>query len=173
MSEEARLSATDTTPSARVQELRDLIRYHQYRYYMLDDPEISDAEFDQLFHELQALEEAHPELQSDDSPTVRVGGIVSDRFEKTRHPAPMLSLGNAFSEDDLFAWRDRVKRLLPAADRDRLSYVLEPKFDGLTVVLHYEQGRFVLGATRGNGVSGENFTRNWRSVPPCTMPKSD
>lgn len=164
MSEEARLSATDTTPSARVQELRDLIRYHQYRYYMLDDPEISDAEFDQLFHELQALEEAHPELQSDDSPTVRVGGIVSDRFEKTRHPAPMLSLGNAFSEDDLFAWRDRVKRLLPAADRDRLSYVLEPKFDGLTVVLHYEQGRFVLGATRGDGVYGENITPNLRTV---------
>ncbi|MCC6167128.1 MAG: NAD-dependent DNA ligase LigA [Caldilineaceae bacterium] len=151
--------------AARVQELRDLIRYHQYRYYVLDDPELSDAEFDKLFGELQALEEAHPELRSDDSPTVRVGGLVSDRFEKTRHPTPMLSLANAFSEEDLFAWRERVKRLLSEEEeRARLVYVLEPKFDGLTVVLHYEQGRFTLGATRGDGVLGENITPNLRTV---------
>jgi DNA ligase (NAD+) len=150
--------------SARAQELRDLIRYHQYRYYVLDDPELSDADFDNLFHELQALEEAHPDLQSDDSPTVRVGGTISDRFEKTRHPYPMLSLANAFSEDDLFAWRERVKRLLAEEERARLAYVLEPKFDGLTVVLHYEQGRFTLGATRGDGVQGENITPNLRTI---------
>lgn len=154
----------EAAAAARVQELRDQIRYHQYRYYVLDDPELSDAEFDKLFGELQALEEAHPELRSDDSPTVRVGGLVSDRFEKTRHPTPMLSLANAFSEEDLFAWRERVRRLLPEEERARLAYVLEPKFDGLTVVLHYEQGRFVLGATRGDGVQGENITPNLRTV---------
>lgn len=164
MSEEAGFPAVDTTPAARVVELRDLIRYHQYRYYVLDDPAVSDTGFDQLFRELQALEEAHPELRSDDSPTVRVGGVVSDRFEKTLHPVPMLSLANAFSEDDLFAWRDRVRRFLPEPDRARLSYVVEPKFDGLTVVLHYEQGRFVLGATRGDGILGENITPNLRTV---------
>lgn len=164
MSDEAGLSLPDATLTTRVQELREQLRHHQYCYYVLDDPEISDAEFDKLFRELQALEEAHPALRSDDSPTVRVGGIVSDRFEKTRHPAPMLSLGNAFGEDDLFAWRERVKRFLGAEDRERLAYVLEPKFDGLTVVLHYEQGRFALGATRGDGLVGENITPNLRTV---------
>lgn len=148
----------------RVQQLRETVRYHQHRYYLLDDPEISDQEFDALFRELQHLEESHPELRSDDSPTVRVGGVVSDRFAKTRHPMPMLSLANAFSPTDLVAWRERVKRLLPQEDLTRLAYVAEPKFDGLTVVLHYEQGRFVLGATRGDGEVGETITPNLRTV---------
>lgn len=148
----------------RVQQLRETVRYHQHRYYLLDDPEISDQEFDALFRELQHLEESHPELRSDDSPTVRVGGVVSDRFAKTRHPMPMLSLANAFSPTDLVAWRERVKRLLPQEDLARLAYVAEPKFDGLTVVLHYEQGRFVLGATRGDGEVGETITPNLRTV---------
>ncbi len=152
------------TLSERVQSLREKVRYHQYRYYLLDDPEISDAEFDALFRELQALEAEHPELYSEDSPTVRVGGVVSERFEKTRHPVPMLSLANAFSEDDLRAWRERVKRLLPEEEQARLRFVVEPKFDGLTVVLHYENGRFVLGATRGNGEIGETITPNLRTV---------
>ncbi|HXF62260.1 MAG TPA: NAD-dependent DNA ligase LigA, partial [Caldilineaceae bacterium] len=157
-------AGVDPALAARAQELREQIRYHQYRYYMLDDPIISDAEFDALFRELQALEEAHPALRSDDSPTVRVGGVVSERFERVRHPAPMLSLANAFSQDDLYAWRERVKRFLSTEARARLSYVVEPKFDGLTVVLHYEQGRFVLGATRGDGEYGENITPNLRTV---------
>lgn len=151
-------------PAVRVEKLRDAVRYHQYRYYVLDDPTLSDREFDALFQELQALEAAHPELRTDDSPTVRVGGVVADRFEKVRHPTPMLSLGNAFGEEELRAWRDRVKRLLPQDDRARLAYVVEPKFDGLTVVLHYENGGFVLGATRGNGEVGENITANLRTV---------
>jgi DNA ligase (NAD+) len=150
--------------AAQVEKLRQRVRYHQHRYYMLDDPEISDREFDALFHELQALEAAHPELQRDDSPTVRVGGVVADRFAKVRHPSPMLSLANAFSEDDLLAWRERVKRLLPPEDQARLAYVVEPKFDGLTVVLHYDAGIFTLGATRGDGEVGENITANLRTV---------
>lgn len=150
--------------AARAEELRRLIRHHQYLYYVLDAPEISDPEFDALVQALQRLESEHPELRSADSPTVRVGGFIADRFEKVRHPAPMLSLANAFGPDELRAWRDRIRRLLPAALQPDLAYVLEPKFDGLTVVLHYEQGRFVLGATRGDGEFGENITANLRTV---------
>jgi DNA ligase (NAD+) len=158
-------SATNPTDLVeRVARLRQAIRYHQHRYYILDDPEISDPEFDALWRELVELEVAHPEQRSDDSPTVRVGGFVAEKFEKVRHPAPMLSLANAFGPDDLHAWRERVKRFLPAALHDQLSYVVEPKFDGLTVVLHYEQGRFVLSATRGDGDFGENITANLRTV---------
>lgn len=142
------------TIQTRLDTLRKLIRYHQYRYYILEDPVISDQEFDAYFHELQALETEHPDLRSDDSPTVRVGGIVSERFEKTRHPTPTLSLANAFGSADLLAWRDRMKRFLPEKQRQGLHYVVEPKFDGLTVVLHYTQGRFSLGATRGDGEIG-------------------
>lgn len=148
----------------RIERLREIVRYHQYRYYVLDDPTISDQEFDALFNELKALEDAHPEYRTPDSPTARVGGAVADRFEKVRHPAPMLSLANAFSEEELRAWRERVLRLLPEDQHADLAYVLEPKFDGLTVVLHYEQGRFVLGATRGDGEYGENITDNLRTV---------
>ncbi len=148
----------------RIALLRDRIRQYQYHYYMLDDPLVSDQEFDALFRELQALEADHPELQRDDSPTVRVGGVVSARFEKTPHPAPMLSLANAFGSDELRAWRERVKRLLPAENHAELSYVVEPKFDGLTVVLHYQDGEFALGATRGDGEFGEVITPNLRTV---------
>jgi DNA ligase (NAD+) len=158
------VSPLPTDLDARVEELRAAIRYHQHRYYVLDDPEISDQEFDVLFQELQRLEAEHPQLRTDDSPTQRVGGFVADKFEKVRHPAPMLSLGNAFSHEELYAWRDRLHRLLPAEERAALRYVVEPKFDGLTVVLHYENGRFVLGATRGDGLYGENVTANLRTV---------
>jgi DNA ligase (NAD+) len=140
------------------------IRYHQYRYYALDDPEISDQAFDALFEELRALEAAHPDLRTPDSPTQRVGGAIAARFEKTRHPALMLSLANAFHPGELLAWRDRLRRLLSEAERDRLAYVVEPKFDGLTVVLHYTDGVFSLGATRGDGEFGETITANLRTV---------
>lgn len=159
----------------RVDNLRERIRHHQYRYYILDEPEIRDQEFDLLFRELQELEAAHPELQSDESPTVRVGGVVSERFEKTQHPTPMLSLANAFGEEELRAWRERVKRLLTAEQGEHLRYVVEPKFDGLTVVLHYEAGHFVLGATRGDGEFGETITPNLRTVRamPLQIPRDD
>jgi DNA ligase (NAD+) len=154
----------EVDPQTHAEQLRKAIRYHQHRYYILEDPLLSDQEFDALFQELQALEAAHPELRTPDSPTVRVGGVVSERFEKVQHPAPMLSLANAFSEGDLRAWRERLKRFLPEARHAELAYVVEPKFDGLTVVLHYEAGRFVLGATRGDGDFGENITPNLRTV---------
>uniref|UniRef100_A0A7C1FIL6 DNA ligase n=1 Tax=Caldilinea aerophila TaxID=133453 RepID=A0A7C1FIL6_9CHLR len=165
-------AAIDAGLAARAARLRELIRYHQYRYYVLDDPEISDQEFDALFNELVALEAAHPELRTPDSPTQRVGGFIADRFEKAQHPVPMLSLANAFSPGELHAWRDRLHRLLDAEDRAQLAYVVEPKFDGLTVVLHYQDGLFTLGATRGDGEYGEVITANLRTVRslPLTIP---
>ncbi len=158
---------------AHIETLRERIRHHQYQYYILDNPEIDDQEFDALFRQLQALEAEHPEFASNDSPTLRVGGIVSERFEKTQHPVPMLSLANAFGEVELRAWRERIQRLLTAEQIAQLRYVVEPKFDGLTVVLHYEEGRFVLGATRGDGEYGENITPNLRTVRamPLRLPR--
>ena len=150
-------------PAQRIEELREQIRFHNYRYHVLDDPVISDAAYDALYRELQELEGAHPELRSPDSPTERVGGEARDEFATVRHPRPMLSLANAFNPDELRAWRDRALRLLPA-DHPDLAYVVEPKIDGLTVVLHYENGRFTLGATRGNGVEGEDITPNLRTI---------
>ncbi|MYH62963.1 MAG: NAD-dependent DNA ligase LigA [Caldilineaceae bacterium SB0675_bin_29] len=148
----------------RIEKLRKSISHHQYRYYVVDDPEISDAEFDSLFRELQSLEEQHPEFRDLNSPTVRVGGAVAERFAKVQHQVPVLSLANAFGEDDLHRWRERLLRLLPEEEQPRLAYVVEPKFDGLTVVLQYDDGRFTLGATRGDGETGENITPNLRTV---------
>ncbi len=147
---------------ARVERLRAVIRNYQHRYYVLDDPEVSDVEFDALWHELVALEEKDSELRSEDSPTVRVGGAPQDRFEKVQHPTQMLSLANAFGPDDMTAWNERVLRLLPSDTK--LAWITEPKIDGLTVVLHYENGRFVLGATRGDGRVGEDVTANLRTI---------
>ena len=159
----------------RIEHLRELVRYHQYRYYVLDDPIISDAEFDALFLELQELEEKYPQFRTPDSPTVRVGGFVSDRFRRVRHPVPVLSLANAFNEEELRAWRQRILRLLPEERRGELAYTVEPKFDGLTVVLHYDHGLFVLGATRGDGEVGEDITPNLRTVRslPLRIPVGD
>ena len=131
---------------------------------MLDAPLVSDAEYDALFHQLQQLEQEHPELRTPDSPTQRVGGAVLEGFSKVQHPAPMLSLGNAFDAAELRAWRERLLRLLPDSMAEGLAYVVEPKIDGLTVVLHYEDGLFTLGATRGDGVFGEDITPNLRTV---------
>lgn len=161
---ETDVAAAPPEVAQKVEELRRAVREHQYNYYVLDAPTVSDAEFDALFNELKALEAQYPSLYRVDSPTVRVGGVVSERFEKTRHPTPMLSLANAFNEGDLRAWRERIRRLLPAEQHAELAYVVEPKFDGLTVVLHYENGQFVLGATRGDGEFGENITPNLRTV---------
>jgi DNA ligase (NAD+) len=153
---------TDT--AERLEKLREAVRTHAYRYYVLDDPVISDAEYDTLWREMVALEAEHPDLVTPDSPTQRVPGSPAERFAKVRHPAPILSLANAFGRDELTAWRDRFARLLPAADLDGIEYDVEPKIDGLTVVLHYENGRFVLGATRGDGEVGEDITANLRTV---------
>ena len=159
----------------KIEELRERVAHHQYRYYVLDDPEITDAEFDSLFRELQALEEENPELRDPNSPTVRVGGAVAERFEKVRHQVAVLSLANASGEEDLHRWRDRLLRLLPEEEHVRLAYVVEPKFDGLTVVLQFDEGRFTLGATRGDGEVGENITPNLRTVHqlPLQIPVPD
>jgi DNA ligase (NAD+) len=146
----------------RVERLRSAVEHHTHQYYALDAPEISDAEFDTLFRELKSLEEQYPELRRSDSPTQRVGGAIQERFRKVTHPLPMLSLGNAFSAEDLESWHTRFAKLLPA--ETALGYMAEPKIDGLTVVLHYTDGKFVLGATRGNGLEGEDITENLRTV---------
>jgi DNA ligase (NAD+) len=145
----------------RVDELRTLIAHHDHRYYTLDRPEVSDAEYDALMRELRGLEEAHPELVSPDSPTQRVAGQVSDAFAAVEHLTPMLSLDNATSEADLREFEARLKRALPGAT---FSYVAEPKVDGLSVALVYEDGVFKRGATRGDGRFGEDVTPNLRTL---------
>ncbi|MFN2141271.1 MAG: NAD-dependent DNA ligase LigA [Candidatus Promineifilaceae bacterium] len=152
----------------RIKQLRDEINYHLYRYHVLDAPVISDAEYDALYRELVSLEEKHPELITPDSPTQRAGAEPLDSFTKVAHPAPILSLANAFNAEDMRAWRTRIGRLLPD-DHQELDYVVEPKLDGLSVVLTYRDGLFVLGATRGNGVIGEDITQNLRTL--TTLPK--
>lgn len=147
----------------RAQELRDLLRYHSYRYHVLDDPLISDSAYDALYRELQQIEAREPHLVTPDSPTQRVGSELSEEFAGVVHPQPMLSLSNGFSPEEIRAWRERVIRLLPAGHPEP-AYVVEPKIDGLTVVLHYTGGLFSLGATRGDGIRGEDITTNLRTL---------
>lgn len=151
-----------TRVAERAAALREEINYHSYRYHVLDAPVITDAEYDELFHELRRLEEEHPELLTPDSPTQRVGSEPRSDLPKVRHAAPVLSLSNAYNEEELRGWRQRIGRLLP--DDAELSYVVEPKLDGLSVVLTYENGLFTLGATRGNGIIGEDVTPNLRTI---------
>jgi DNA ligase (NAD+) len=146
----------------RAAELRDQINFHNYRYNVLGSPVISDAEYDKLYHELKALEAEYPELITPDSPTQRVGSDLSEDLPKVRHPAPILSLSNAFSIEDLHAWEERNLKLLPADTR--LTYTLEPKLDGLSVVITYENGTLVQAATRGDGEQGDDVTANVRTI---------
>ncbi len=152
-----------SSPAEQIKQLRDQINYHLYRYHVLDAPVISDAEYDALYNELKALEQAHPDLVTADSPTQRAGAQPLDAFTKVTHPAPILSLANVFDAEGLFTWRARIGHLLPDPDA-HLDYVVEPKIDGLTVVLTYENGRFTQGATRGNGEIGEDITPNLRTL---------
>ena len=148
----------------RVDELRALIRHHEERYYVHDHPEISDAEFDALMRELKALEEAHPQLRDPDSPTQRVGGRPAEGFETVRHMAPMLSLDNAYSPDELREFHARICRALDLAPETPLDYVAELKIDGLSIALTYEHGALKRGVTRGDGVQGEDVTHNVRVI---------
>lgn len=152
------------TPAERLTVLRDRIRHHERLYYERDAPEISDAEFDALMRELQALEAAHPELVTDDSPTRRVGGRPVEGFETVEHLAPMLSLDNAYSDEELRAFDDRVRRGLGAAEGQALAYVAELKIDGLSIALTYVDGILTRGATRGDGERGEEVTANVRTI---------
>ena len=149
--------------TTRAEELRQEIRYHNYRYYVLNDPLISDSEYDALLDELRQLEAEHPDLITPDSPTQRVGAEPAEGFVKVEHPAPILSLDKASSGEEIHAWWERVSKFLPE-DAPLPAWVVEPKLDGLTVVLHYEDGLFALGATRGDGAVGEDVTANLRTV---------
>jgi DNA ligase (NAD+) len=145
-----------------IERLRREIEHHNRRYYVLDAPEISDAEYDALFRRLQELEAAHPELRSDDSPTQRVGAAPAERFASVRHTVPMLSLANAMAEDEVVEFDRRVRRGL-GIDTP-VAYVVEPKLDGVAVELVYENGRLVVGSTRGDGTTGEDVTANLRTI---------
>jgi DNA ligase (NAD+) len=147
--------------AARIAQLRAEIDQHNYRYYVLDDPSIPDVEFDQLFRELQTLETQHPELLTTDSPTQRIGVTPVKFFAEMQHRTPMLSLNNAFSEDEVRAFDTRIREALGVAE---VEYAVEPKFDGLAITLSYRDGMFVQGATRGNGSTGEDVTENLRTV---------
>lgn len=152
---------SNTIP-AHLTDLRHQIDYHNYRYNVLDDPIISDAEFDKLMLDLRAIEAENPEWITPDSPTQRVAGAPMDRFEKIRHPGAILSLANAFDDEGVLSWYDRIQKLDPAVALSQ--FVVEPKIDGLTVVLHYEDGVFIQGATRGDGIEGEDITSNLRTI---------
>src|SRR6266496_3508440 len=145
--------ATKAT-QARVEDLRKQLEYHLYRYHVLDEPEISDAEYDRLFDELKALEKEHPELSAADSPTQRVGAPPSERFRKVEHLVPMGSLEKVTTDETLGKWADDVRKRL--GTDEPVAYVLEPKIDGLAVSLLYESGTFTRGATRGDGERGED-----------------
>lgn len=145
-----------------IEDLRQKIHYHNYRYYTLDDPEISDAEYDRLMAELRDLEKKFPELIAADSPTQRVGAPPLEEFQTARHTLPMLSLDNAFNEKELGEFDQRVKRFLKSSEE--IDYIAEPKLDGAAVELVYEKGRFTSGSTRGDGITGEDVTQNLKTI---------
>ena len=150
-----------TTTLDRITELRDRLDYHNHRYYVLDAPEISDAQYDELMRELRSIEAEHPELVTPDSPTQRVGAEPLEGFTQAEHPVPLLSLGNAFDDEEFMAWHARVAGLL---EEPQFDMVCELKLDGLAVALTYENGLLTRGATRGNGVVGEDVTSNMRTI---------
>src|SRR5436190_18408262 len=147
--------------SVKIEALRDKIRHHEYLYYVLDQPEISDLDFDKLMQQLKDLETGNPSLITPDSPTQRVGGKPREGFVKVRHSSPMLSLDNTYNEDELRAWERRVHEL---TGRNDVEYVCELKLDGMSLALHYEDGHLARGVTRGDGTTGEDVTLNVRTV---------
>ena len=159
---------TPPTPAARIADLRRQLEDANYRYYVLDEPSIPDAEYDRLLRELEALEAAHPALVTADSPTQRVGNAPAGKFAEVRHAVPMLSLGNAFSDEEV---QDFVRRIADRLKRPALRFSAEPKLDGLAISLRYEGGAFVQGATRGDGATGEDVTLNLRTIKaiPLTL----
>lgn len=162
----------NTNAAKRAQELKAKLNYHNHRYYVLAQPEVSDGQYDELMQELRRIEEANPELVTPDSPTQRVGAEPLPGFSQVQHPVPMISLANAFNDDDFMAWHRRVANLL---ERDQFDMVCELKYDGLAVALTYQDGVFVQGATRGNGLVGEDVTQNLRTVKsiPLRLLNSD
>ena len=153
--------AAPATIKKEIAELREKLRYHEYRYYVLDEPEISDAAYDRMMERLKRIEAAHPELVTPDSPTVRVGGVPRDGFQTVRHARPMLSLDNAFSYDALREWDRRVRE---GSGKEKIEYIAEHKFDGLSISLQYEDGVLVRAVTRGDGNTGEEVTPNAKTI---------
>jgi DNA ligase (NAD+) len=161
------MASKTTSAAARAAELRNLLDHHLYRYHVLDDPEVSDAEYDRLFDELVALEEEHPQLRDPSSPTARVGAPVSDRFQKVEHLEPMGSLEKVTTDEALSKWADDVRKRL--GSDEPVAYVIEPKIDGLAINLTYENGVLARGATRGDGIQGEDVTVNLRTIPTVPL----
>jgi len=153
--------AAPASVKKEIEELREKLRYHEYRYYVLDDPEISDAAYDRMMNRLKELEAAYPELVTPDSPTVRVGGAPREGFSTVRHARPMLSLDNAFSYDALREWDRRVRE---GSGQEKIEYVAEHKFDGLSISLQFEDGVLTRGVTRGDGTTGEDVTPNVKTI---------
>src|SRR5215471_13817147 len=145
----------------RAESLRSQIAEANYRYHVLDEPTITDAEYDRLMRDLESIEAEHPDLRTPDSPTQRVGATPSGAFAEVRHEIPMLSLANAFSDEEV---EDFVRRIETRLDKAKLEFSVEPKFDGLAISLRYEDGVFVRGATRGDGETGEDVTSNLRTI---------
>ncbi len=152
----------------KIDALRDKLNRYNYEYHVLDNPSVSDVEYDRLMRELQDLEDRHPEYKTEDSPTMRVGGEVLDHFEKVQHSIPMLSLDNAFNAEELRAFDRRVRKIEPD-----VTYVVEPKIDGLAASLTYREGKFVRAATRGNGSVGEDITHNVRTIKSVPLSLQD
>jgi DNA ligase (NAD+) len=162
-------------PAKRAQDLRRQIAHHDHRYYVLDDPEIGDDRYDELLNELRGIEEANPDLRTADSPTQRVGGRPLDRFDQVRHAEPMLSLANARSVEEFRGWESRLDNRLRQLDIEpgELTFVSEPKIDGLAISLTYENGVFTRGATRGDGVIGEEVTQNLKTIKAIPLRLDD
>jgi DNA ligase (NAD+) len=163
------MAQQDSAAQHRIDELVRLIQHHDHCYYVLDQPEVSDAEYDRLFRELQSLEAAHPDLKRTDSPTLRVGGKALDKFSKLQHGVPMLSLANALAEEEFRAFDERVHRFLERAPEEPLEYFAELKFDGLSINLTYINGILASAATRGDGETGEDVTQNIRTIRSIPM----
>ena len=155
------IMSSETEAMERTVELRRLLNHHNYRYYILAQPEISDRDYDALYKELEQLEQQNPELVTRDSPTQRVGGHPLEQFESERHTVGMLSLDNTYDREEIVAFDTRLHKLLPNVT---FSYIVEPKIDGVAVSLRYENGELVLGSTRGDGVMGDDITENIRTI---------
>src|SRR5215469_8650419 len=157
----AQMARANGSAKKKVEKLRDKIRHHEYLYYVLDQPELSDAEFDKLMNKLKVLEAEHPELVTPDSPTVRVGGTLREGFQSVRHARPMMSLDNAFGYEPLQDWDRRVRE---GTGRPVNEYIAEHKFDGLSISLQYQDSVLVRGVTRGDGTTGEDVTPNVKTI---------
>src|SRR5690625_5219954 len=153
------------TIQEQIRQLREELNKHNYKYYVLDDPEISDYEFDQKLKKLQELEAAHPEFFDPNSPTQRVGGAVTKHFETVRHRYPMYSLENSYSKQDLIDWEKRMERLIDG----KVTFACELKYDGASISLTYENGKFVRAVTRGDGIQGDDVTANVRTIRSVPM----